>query len=104
MPLEASTPLCKDGCCRAGYTAAQHAQERVTSWAEVTECDYVAVAREHDAVQEVLAVMVGTRNPRVGRAIAAPARAAAAATSAAAARRTAIEHALGVDDESDARG
>jgi hypothetical protein len=62
----------------------------------------MAVAGEHDAVQDVLAVMAGTRNPRVGQDIATHARAATALSAAAAVLRTASEHPLGVDDESDA--
>ena len=64
----------------------------------------MAVASEHEAVQDVLAVMVGTRNPLVRQDRAAHARAAAAAISAAAVLRTAIEHELGGNDESDAPG
>ena len=64
----------------------------------------MVVASEHDAVQDVLAVMAGTRTPRVGQDRAAHARAATVANGAAVVLRTAIEHELDVKDEGDALG
>ena len=64
----------------------------------------MAAASEHDAVQDDLAVMAGTRNPRVGQDTAAHPRAAAALLAAAAVLHTAIEHERDVKDEGDAPG
>ena len=64
----------------------------------------MAVASEHDAVQDVLAVMAGTRNPRVGQDIATHAKAATALLAAAAVLRTAMKHELDVKDGGDAPG